>query len=148
MQSDGGGALSIGDVSNDISITGCTFTKNYGQKMGGAVMIGTSNRKVSFNHCLLRRNVARSGAAIYVLSDNSDLTFNNTEIFSNQAISDKAGEGGGIYMYGGNYVSISNSVLASNSAINDGGAMYLETSNVVTISNTSYLNNTGSTGMK
>ncbi|WP_188118152.1 Ig-like domain repeat protein, partial [Methanobrevibacter millerae] len=139
-----GGAIYVGDQSQNINITGSGFTNNTALQIGGAIDLAGSS--VSINDSYFSENTALSGGAIFVRSVGEQNYINGSSFTSNVATDGKGGAinwnasagqifntnftnnsasyGGGIYIGGNSSNSqIVNVIFKFNNATFNGGAI-------------------------
>ena len=125
---DGGGMYNSGA---DVILNGCTFSDNSAKKGGG--IFNTSNHPTITN-CTFYTNVAEQGGGMY--NNMASPTLANCLFLGNSA-----GYGGGMYNETSNSPVIINCTLAGNSAIQGGGGIY-NFYNFMTLSNSVVWSNT------
>ncbi|MBW2255036.1 MAG: hypothetical protein JRI25_10615 [Deltaproteobacteria bacterium] len=123
--SDGDGGVAGGGLyitgASDVTVTECTLSANHAD-YGGAAYLSDDAGSLTIDKSTVTENTADdSGAGVYV--DAGSLTITNTTLSDNNA-SGGGGEGGGaIGVYAGT-VTIEDSALTGNAAVNnDGGAI-------------------------
>ncbi len=106
---------------------------------GGAIYAG-SQAALHLSHAVLRDNVANTGGAINIRSNEQVSTINHTLITNNTTTGTfGSGTGGGIFKQGNAALEISNTVISSNHANYAGGGLF--TSGNLMIENSSIVNN-------
>ena len=140
VYSGGGGALSIGLVHPNLSISRCSFVSNIALlSYGGAIALdGQYYYDMTLKDSSFRNNLAAGthGGAIY-LENVARMTFYNNSIISGIA----AGYGGGIYLSASQDIFISNSYVKGNAAFSGGGGIYVDSCIDVFVINTVFRNN-------
>ncbi|MFK7771315.1 MAG: T9SS type A sorting domain-containing protein [Saprospiraceae bacterium] len=128
-----GGAMGVYDSKTIVNVTDCDFISNTAVTSGGATTNGfraTSN----FTNCNFSQNEARFGGAIYSQNTNATININNCDISFNE------GERGGAINIGNGdnidslaipILTIENSKIQNNNAIEQGGGINLGSANAV-----------------
>ncbi|MFK8005253.1 MAG: T9SS type A sorting domain-containing protein [Saprospiraceae bacterium] len=128
-----GGAMGVYDSKSIANVTDCDFISNSAGTSGGATTNGfraTSN----FTNCNFSQNEATNGGAMYSQNRNATIHINNCEISFNEAQ-----RGGAINIGNGDDIdtlpipilTIENSIISNNSAIEQGGGINLGSANAV-----------------
>jgi len=113
-----GGAI---DAAGFLTLSGDGFTGNGSPTtyMGGAVTLEVGT--MTMTHSTLSGNQAGNGGAVF---DNETATFISDNITGNTANTALNGNGGGIYYDG--QITVTNSKISSNNAVDDGGGIFAE----------------------
>ena len=128
-----GGALAVYDSKSIANFTACDFTQNNAATSGGATTNGfgaTSN----FTNCVFSQNEATNGGAIYSQNDDATINITNCEILLNAAT-----RGGAINIGNSDIIdtlpipilTIENTIIKFNSAIEQGGGINMASSSAV-----------------
>lgn len=128
-----GGALGVYDTKSIINVTDCDFIQNNAITSGGATTNGfgaTSN----YTNCTFSQNEATNGGAMYSQNDDATINIINCELFLNAAT-----RGGAINIGNSDIIdtlpipilTIENSIIQFNSAIEQGGGVNLGSTNAV-----------------
>jgi hypothetical protein len=125
----GGGAIYSNSGTNATSVTNSTFTSNAetgGSGGGGAI----SNRSgpMTVSDSIFTSNIGTSGGAI---SNRGSLSVTRSRFTQNSATGPNAqvsgrGSGGAISSQGGGDLTITDSIISGNSAVNHGGGVYFQ----------------------
>ena len=134
-----GGAVCNGDFNSNATLKRCTFTGNYANDNGGAILSAAGN----LIDCTFTDNEAYTyGGGVLC----GNLTLVNCEFTRN-----KASAGGGVYVYFGCRVTLKNCTFIANRA-GDGGGLYNSggwyehPNNVTVVANCAFSGNTASWG--
>ena len=114
----------------------------------GRVVLVAANETVSLRHLILQNgavltstaSVDGSGGGVYV-ADNSIVTLDYVTVQGSSG-----NTGAGIYGQGNAALTITNSTIRFNDALNRGGGMNLKTGTTATVSNSTFHNNIGGSG--
>ncbi len=147
----GGGAIysSSNLPAEVVTITGSTFTGNaeVGGSGGGGAVRNRSGSMTITNSTFTSNTGLAGGGAIHntdILSI-SDSTFTGNSASGPNAQQSGQGSGGAISNQGGGQLTIANSVITGNAAVNHGGGVYYQPNGgtpFMTITNTTISNNT------
>jgi predicted outer membrane repeat protein len=135
-----GGAVSISQANYPMSFYDCNFKNNHAYGKGGAVYLGDGNgygffqvftiSAIRFLNSNFTGNKASSGGGVYISNSNA-VSFNNTVMSGNRALSNDGDGGGAIYIESRNIVRLNDAELSQNYAV-FGGAMKIGGINNVT----------------
>lgn len=127
----GGGALSVG---GNVIIQNSELYGNRAEGMGGngGGLYATNTANVIIENSLISANKAdQSGGGVFTAGE---MTISNSTIGSNQANNE---DGGGFYLSGTSaYVTLENSIVTTNTALDDGGGIYVSDGELIVYQST------------
>ncbi|MBT3219749.1 MAG: hypothetical protein HN348_11705, partial [Proteobacteria bacterium] len=118
-----GGAISVMASSLNMLATNATFQSNTAGDNGGAIANADTTSWSLLDVDFIDNEAAKSGGAVYVYPYWPGL--GDLDIRGNFTTND-AQNGGAIYAFSSNSLSIEDSTFTSNTATNDGGALYID----------------------
>jgi len=135
-----GGAIYATD--NDLTVSGCSFDGHASGRDGGAVYFVRGNLDVS-DSSFIDSDAVEEGGTIYAWLSDSDLdvTISDTTIEGGSGL-----EGGGLWVYIGGAVTVSNTRFVDNYATDFGGGIYLYDCDEVTVSHSWFVGNSSYRG--
>ncbi len=116
------------DITNDVLISGMTFTGGNVTGNGGGIYI-TNGAQPRFEDVIISGNTARyRGGGIYMDSVSASLFIDGSVITGNETTyNDTNARGGGIYLVGaGNVLVVTDSTISDNTAEQYGGAVFYD----------------------
>ena len=135
----GGGAIEA--TASTVTLDNVRVAENVAADHGGAI-VAEVNSVITIKDSVIEGNASPKGGGVWVTGSGS-LTVINSRISSNTSITTGAGVGGGIFALGP--VTLTNSTLDGNHALN-GGGMYVGYSSNTIVSYSTFIGNSGSYG--
>lgn len=140
---DSGGGIYFYDPDEDVTIDNSTISGNTAGGLGGGIYLySPDDGNWLITNTTLSGNDAAAGGGIFFYSADHPLLIQNSTISGNQAT---AGDGGGIYfynLYGG--TTLDHTTVAGNSASGSGGGIFLQNSEL-SLTNSIVADNTAAT---
>jgi hypothetical protein len=120
-----GGAIALNSFNHNMAIADSTFSDNQADNRGGDIYVGLSNSNIALRRLAMERGTAAFGGAVFIDSDNSDITMAQTSFTTCQA----ATHGGALYLDSENAdVTIADTKF-DKCAAQAGGAVFIRQSN-------------------
>ncbi|HEX9823395.1 MAG TPA: choice-of-anchor Q domain-containing protein, partial [Actinomycetota bacterium] len=148
-----GGGIFLTGNDDTLTLMNTDVTMNFAQRGGGIKANGQGNIINVFGGSMVSGNEAGSGGGIFLLTDETTLTIDDSEVSHNEATGEGgSGDGGGIYIHhsrDGNTVILRNgSVLNENQADGDGGGLRVRENDAFTLDvlDSEVIGNTAYTG--
>ncbi|MAT99985.1 MAG: hypothetical protein CL608_22825 [Anaerolineaceae bacterium] len=106
-------------VTKDLTFNGNSATDTFIDAQGNSRVLNVTAGAVVFNGLTIQNGVAVDGAGIRISGATTNVTLNNSTVFSNSATTN----GGGVYLQSG-ILTLQNSEVVTNTAALDGGGIY------------------------
>jgi predicted outer membrane repeat protein len=133
------GGCVLGTDNLNVEFRNTHFMNNIAEYEGGGLMIDSFNTYLNLYDCIFENNTADLGAGISIGVENSLIFLFDCSFVNNIARS----EGGGIALLSWNGIIISNSIFLENHGT-QGGGLYIYSNNVVSLLHLQIINNTAS----
>ncbi len=106
-------------VTETLTFNGNSATDTFIDAQGNSRVFNVTAGTVVFNNLTIQNGIDIDGAGIGISGATTNVTLNNSTVFSNSATSN----GGGIYLQSG-ALTLQNSEVVTNTAVSDGGGIY------------------------
>lgn len=127
--SNGGGVVvSMSAADSTLTLSDNTFSNNFSYRGGGAYITGTNSTVRISRNIFIGNNSYYYGGGAYVTGSNSSATLTGNIFISNTVTS--SGSGGGAYVSGSVFDTLSSNLFVNNSSTGNGGGIYISTSSL------------------